>query len=236
MKRLLPYLLLLAAVTAHGQLADTISVKPNSTTRFGVKGGVKSSIYLISEFTIDGKEILEVQNNYKIGYFAAVFMRVNFDSHFIQPEISYNINRCEITFNKNITNAEATVPDYATIYTTVHSAEVPILYGYNFVKKGPYGMSLFVGPKIKYIWRKQSKIGYENFDQGGISEDIRPFNIGGAMGVSVNISRIFFDFRYEQSILNTSRKMNYTFPEDGGNSIILKRRDSVISFSLGFLF
>lgn len=32
--------------------------------------------------------------------FRLLFMRINFDRHFLQPEISYNINRCNITFEK----------------------------------------------------------------------------------------------------------------------------------------
>ena len=33
----------------------------------------------------------DVQNNYKVGYFAALFFRVHMKRHFIQPEIMYNV-------------------------------------------------------------------------------------------------------------------------------------------------
>ena len=33
------------------------------------------------------------------------------------------------------------------------SLEVPIMVGYNLVKKGPYGLSLMVGPKLKYNYK-----------------------------------------------------------------------------------
>ena len=61
---------------------------------FGFKGGFTSSLFLVSQFSVNGVPIDEVQNNYKIGYFGSLFMRINFDRHFLQPEISYNINRC----------------------------------------------------------------------------------------------------------------------------------------------
>ncbi len=67
---------------------------------FGFKGGFTSSLFLVSQFSVNGMPIDEVQNNYKIGYFGSLFMRINFDRHFLQPEISYNINRCNITFEK----------------------------------------------------------------------------------------------------------------------------------------
>lgn len=65
---------------------------------FGIKGGFTSSLFLVSDLILNGTVIDEVQNNYKIGYFGSLFMRINFNRHFLQPELSYTINRCNITF------------------------------------------------------------------------------------------------------------------------------------------
>lgn len=59
-------------------------------------------------------------------------------------------------------------------------------------------MSLFAGPKLRYLWNKKNKITFENFDQQGIHEKLYPFNVSAVIGVSVNISRIF-------SIFDTSK-------------------------------
>ena len=67
---------------------------------FGIKGGFTSSLFLVSDLVLNGTVIDEVQNNYKIGYFGSFFMRINFKRHFLQPELSYTINRCNITFEK----------------------------------------------------------------------------------------------------------------------------------------
>ena len=67
---------------------------------FGIKGGFTSSLFLVSDLVLNGTVINEVQNNYKIGYFGSFFMRINFKRHFLQPEFSYTINRCNITFEK----------------------------------------------------------------------------------------------------------------------------------------
>ena len=74
--------------------------RKETPVNFGFKGGFTSSLFLVSQFSVNGVPIDEVQNNYKIGYFGSLFMRINFDRHFLQPEISYNINRCNITFEK----------------------------------------------------------------------------------------------------------------------------------------
>ena len=70
--------------------------RKETPVNFGFKGGFTSSLFLVSQFSVNGVPIDEVQNNYKIGYFGSLFMRINFDRHFLQPEISYNINRCNI--------------------------------------------------------------------------------------------------------------------------------------------
>ena len=43
---------------------------------FGFKGGFTSSLFLVSQFSVNGVPIDEVQNNYKIGYFGSLFMRI----------------------------------------------------------------------------------------------------------------------------------------------------------------
>ena len=90
---------------------------------------------MVSELKIKDVTIDEVQNNYKIGYFGALFMRINMKKHFIQPEVSYNVSKCEITFDKLGSQHPAIEPDYASVQSVLHSVDFPILYGYNVVKK-----------------------------------------------------------------------------------------------------
>ena len=70
-------------------------------------------------------------------------MRFNIKKHFIQPEASYNVSKGEITFDKLGSQHPAIEPDYASVQSVLHSIDFPVLYGYNVVKKGPYGMSIF---------------------------------------------------------------------------------------------
>ncbi len=213
---------------------------------FGIKAGFTSSLFLISDFSINGTAIEEEQNNYKIGYFASLFMRINFDRHFLQPEVSYNINRCNITFEKPLASDApiGAVASSASITTSIHSIDIPVIYGYNFIKEGPYGLAVFGGPKLRYIWNKKSKTDFENFDQQNIKETLHPFNASFTLGVAVNISRIFFDFRYDIGLHNMSKRISYEVPVNDSadnedvpdNTIRFSRRDNVLSFSVGLFF
>lgn len=227
-----------------------------SSVNFGVKGGFTSSLFLVSNLCIGGVSIDQVENNYKIGYFGSFFVRINFDKHFLQPEISYNVNRCNITFDKPLPAdaAPGSAIQQAGITSSIHSLDIPVIYGYNFIKDGPYGLAVFGGPKIRYIWNKKSELAFRNFDQTDIREKLHPLNLSLTLGVAVTISRIFFDFRYDIGLHNISKRVTYDAtaasslpgselavpgPADGnlsGNDIRLRRRDNVLSFSLGVLF
>lgn len=214
------------------------------TINFGAKGGFTSSLSFISAFNINGTDIDEVQNNYKIGYFASIFMRINFDRHFLQPEISYNINRGNITFEKpqSGNTIAGSIHQEASITSKIHSIDFPILYGYNIIKEGPYSLAIFGGPKIRYIWDKKSEITFDNFDQTNIREKLRPLNLSFTVGTSVTISRIFFDFRYDIGLHNISKHVTCEVPnnsleaETATNEIRFHRTDNVLSFSFGVFF
>lgn len=211
---------------------------------FGIKGGFTSSLFLVSDLMMDGVKIDEVQNNYKIGYFSSLFMRINFGKHFIQPEVSYNVNRCNITFEQ----PENTETSPASITSSIHSIDIPIIYGYNFIKEGPYSLAAFGGPKLRYIWNKKSEVTFENFDRKGIHEELYPLNASFTLGVAVTISSVFFDFRYDIGLHNISKKIAYdntamnndmeiaTGGETPSDEIRFHRRDNVLSFSLGVFF
>lgn len=223
---------------------DTESKRYDHTVNFGMKGGFTSSLFLIPHLTVNNKVIDEVQNNYKIGYFASIFMRINFGRHFLQPEVSYHINRCSILFNKELPEgaSEGSIPEQASITSEIHSIDIPVIYGYNIIKQGPYSLAVFGGPKIRYILNDQSEITFENFDQTNIHEELQPLNVSATLGVAVTISRIFFDFRYDISLHNISKEVTYDIPPssdgstDWGSGLRFHRRDNVLSFSLGVFF
>lgn len=243
MKRALIYILMVAFASTVFAENEGEKLKTSPTQRkvnFGIKAGFNSSMFLVSELKIKDVTIDEVQNNYKIGNFTSLFLRVNMKNHFIQPEITYNVSKCEITFDKLGSEHPDVEPDYASVKSSIHSFDIPVLYGYNIVKEGPYMMSVFVGPKFRYIWESKNDIRFENFDENEIHEHLYPLNMNLVLGIGVNISRIFFDFRYEQGLFNISKSIIYNSGNSGEtdntNNILFRRRESTLSFSFGFMF
>ena len=166
--RLFVILFMLVALPGIAQQRDLKDYVGDKKVNFGVKGGFNSSMMLISHLSVDGHNISNIQNEYKIGYFASLFMRINFDRHFLQPELSYNINQCEIHFSAPKTDDLIATPHQYAISSRISCFELPILYGYNFVKEGPYQMAVFGGPKIRYFWDKHSENQSPTFVQGSL--------------------------------------------------------------------
>ena len=102
LRKILILYLLTVACTAFGKDGNTGNVERPNTKKinFGIKAGFNSTMFMVSELKIKDVTIDEFQNNYKIGYFGSLFMRINMKKHFIQPEVSYNVGKCEIIFDK----------------------------------------------------------------------------------------------------------------------------------------
>lgn len=214
----------------------TRQMKYNKKINFGIKGGFRSTNYIVSNLLIDEKKIEDPQKNYLLGYYASLFARLNFNHRFLQAEISYNIDRAEILLNKGVTvNSNTSVPN---VTSNIQTISFPLMYGFYIVREGPYALSVFLGPKAEYIVK--SNIDYENFEQQNIKEKLHPLNLAIVSGISVSISKVFFDFRYEQETINISKSVNYesqsTESGTGTGNIKFHRRGSSLSFSFGVLF
>lgn len=209
----------------------------NKRVNIGIKGGFRSTTYIVSDFLVDGVRIEDTQKNYKLGYYAALFARFNFKRRFIQTEVSYDIDRAEVVLDKGSLSSN-TQHTTAGVSSNIHSLNFPLMYGYYFVRNGPYTLSAFGGPKLEYLIR--SNIDYNQFEQSGIQEKLHPLNVAVTAGISVSISNVFFDFRYDQELLNISKKITYAKQNaDGTNTtgeIKFHRRGNSLSFSFGILF
>lgn len=238
-------LVLFLVSAAAGSLQAQSNYTPMVTLRrplvnIGVKAGFNSSMFFIDELSIDGKELEGVQNNYKVGYFATVFCRLNLKKHhFIQPEISYNVSMGSVSVSNSLANS-ALLPENALVKTKVTSIDLPILYGYKFIDVHPYGMAFFVGPKVAWSWKQQTENEYSGFYQQAIRETGYPFNYSAVAGLGVNVSNVFFDFRYEIGLHNLTRSIDFdrqaTEAPYNESMIVVRKRRNVMSFSVGVIF
>lgn len=232
---------MLAAIELQAQAVTTPMVTFRQPRfNLGVKAGFNASMFFTDEISINGKELELAQNNYKVGYFAAVFCRFNFKKHhFIQPEFSCNITQGSISVPLTLANSEL-LQENALIKKKITTLDVPVLYGYKFIDVHPYGMAFFIGPKISWVWKQHSSSEFTGFYQQEITEEQYPLQYSGVIGLAVNVSNIFFDFRYEIGLHNSIRSMTYntTTTESPHNEgeIRLQQRKNILSFSVGVIF
>ena len=225
--------------------ASNNKVNPSDKTKkhkvsFGVKGGFNSAMTFTDQLSYGNQELSGIQNNYKVGYLATVFARITLkNKHFFQPEISYDISQGSISIN-NLRENATLLESSALIKTKMVSLGVPLLYGYKFIDAYPYGMSLFFGPKISWTLEDMTSSEFSGFYQKNITEEFHPFNYSIVAGIGVNISNIFFDFRYEAGLNNITKSVFYdkqqTESPYNEHEITLKRRKNILSFSVGVIF
>ncbi|MDN0052524.1 porin family protein [Bacteroides caecigallinarum] len=242
MRHILIYILSVVMIACSSQLyaQDIMRHEKKQRVSIGIKGGFNSTMTFTDEISYGDQDITDIQNNYKVGYIATLFTRINLiKKHFIQPEISYAVSHGSISMS-NLRENATILEDNALIKTKISSLEVPILYGYKFIDSYPYGMSFFLGPKIAWTIKKQSYSEYSGFYQKNIVEHIKPINYSAVLGIGVNISNIFFDFRYEIGCNNITKSVSYdhaSTPEPyNEKEITLKRRKNILSFSVGAIF
>ncbi len=239
------FTILCATIFATETLTAQQSNAPMVTLRqprfsLGIRGGFNSSMFFANDFIIDGQKLENIQNNYKVGYFASFFCRLNMKKHhFLQPEISYNVLQGSISIPYTMPNSEL-IKGSGLIKSRTTVIDIPFLYGYKFVDVHPYGMAFMVGPKIGWVWKAHSKNEYSGFYQEDIRENEKPLRYSAVMGLAVNVSNIFFDFRYEIGLHNVTRDISYnhetTEEAYSQSTMIIKRRLNVMSFSVGVIF
>lgn len=199
----------------------------------GFKVGFHGATYNSTSFGIDGYEYNEriIQSN-KIGYSVSPFIRLTRRRLYIQTEAVMSISRHYFEFKELVPdeNSASGKPEYKL---TTYCMQVPLLFGYNFVKSDPYGMSVFTGPKAKFVFTNYDKQKFSHFNLNQLQEDLEPIVFYWEIGLGVKISRFCFDFVYDIGLNNNARHITSQSPQKIYKS---KRSDNLLSFSVGMIF
>lgn len=234
-------ILLLLFLFSHGisvQAQKFIHIE-DKAFNFGAKVGFNSTFPIINSLRIDDVEAENIRLQYKVGYQASFFCRVNIDRFFIQPDLSWYRTEGDILFslpeeNAGPTTGTTTRSDQLSLRSS--SLEMPVMIGYYLVKKAPYALSMMVGPKLKYNYKQHYATHFSELTNEYIN-DSTPFGIGVATGLGVSIARLFFEFTYEfgiNQIESDFKDSSSQLPVE--RTISLDKRTNMMSFSLGFLF
>lgn len=237
------FLFLFLLLTGEVMQAQSFKEYKSKAFNWGAKVGFNSAFPIIKHFTIDGKEIENINTEYKVGLLGSLFCRVNVDRFFIQPSLEWTTSKSDLFFSypqqesdlNNIgPNQEVQPTEHRRL--EVQSIGMPVLVGYNIIKEGPYGLSLMAGPKIKYNY-KNAYLSYVGNEEHEYTNESTPWNVGIVAGVGVSIWRLFFDFTYEFGINSTDsdfREKNSSLPIS--QEVKIDKHTNMMSFSLGFLF
>lgn len=161
------YLILLILPFCFSANAQKFIKIEDKTFNWGGKVGVNAALPIVKSLTIDNQEMEDIRLQYKVGYQAAVFARVNIDRFYIQPSLAWQYTEGDIRFN--IPQTENSLPDGTNTQMpigknriTYKSAtlEVPVMIGYYLVKEGPYALSMMFGPNIKYNYKTRYSTEY----------------------------------------------------------------------------
>lgn len=228
--------LCIATVTASAQ-----GTEHTKWFDWGIKAGVNAPYIDIRKFEVNGieKETPTVQS--KVGYFFALFSRINLRKHYIQLEASTHYTRSEVITDLSAfcDNISTGVNPNVEIEINRRTIEVPLLYGYNFVKKRPYELALFLGPKIRYTIDRSDDDTKSNNNSIAFHEDAKPITTCIVLGLGTRISNLLLDVRYEFGLDNISKSASYKLNSPTGETsgcMVLNRRMNLMSFSLGLIF
>ena len=230
MRNLIIYLFLLLPLCINAQES-----KKRISLNAGVKVGFQAITYNDPTFEIEGYTYNEntIQSN-KIGYTLAPFLRLSRGRYYIQAEAAFGITRHSFDFTdtrqSSVSDIEPNIPEY-TLKT--YCVQVPILFGYEFIKQEKYGMSFFTGPKTKFVFTAHDEQFFKHFAYDDLEEVLEKKTYYWEFGLGVKIYNVFFDFVYDLGLTNASEfirapKVNKEFKT--------KRKDNILSFSVGMIF
>lgn len=200
---------------------------------YGAKAGFQAIAYNNPVFEIDGYEFdSNTLHSNKIGYTIAPFVRLTRNRVYVQSECVFGIARHSFDFNST-SDEENIIPNEITYNLRTICLQVPIVFGYNIINDKKYVMSLFTGPKTKFVFTSHSKQEFEHFEYYDLEEVLKKRCYYWEIGLGVKIGHVFFDFVYDWGITKASE---YIVSEIESRKFRSDRRDNILSFSVGMIF
>lgn len=201
----------------------------------GLKVGFQAVTYNDPEFAIEGYtfDSNNIQSN-RIGYTLSPFFRISKGRFYLQTEGTFGISHHNFNF-KDLAPMETgnTQNGNVEYELTTYCLQVPILLGYNFVQQGKYGMSIFTGPRTKFIFTPHTKQEFKHFRYDDLEEAIKERTYYWEFGLGVRIHNVFFDFVYDLGLTNVTEHIEAPKIKKRFKA---KRKDNILSFSVGMIF
>ncbi len=195
---------------------------------FGIRGGLTTST-----LTTNLSESFSSDNT--LGYQGGVFLRLNFNKLYVQPELIYNhrSTKLEYEINPVIDGESQRVGVRSDL--KIGTFDIPVLVGFKLFKTKLFNVRIFAGPDISFSTNKDVSYEYTTNDgedfQGEIPDEdkinIDDFNSTTwylQAGAGVDVLFLTLDVRYEKGL------------SDLYNSGDLNFKNNVWLITLGFKF
>jgi len=168
----------------------------------------------------------------KNGYLVSAFFRVNYNKLFLQPEVTWNYHQQNCGFMIPDANNSNTYLSRA-LDINMDALNTNLLLGYSIIKDEPYSFGAYLGASLKWTY----KIRYEINDGHKYSGRSDFFCYAGIVGFSINISKLYFDFRYELNQPDTNLDFsNIPGIPEAYRGVFLEKNENILSFSVGMMF
>lgn len=210
--------------------------EPLPTFTWGIRAGFAASGTYVSKAYFNGQKIEEYTQDTQVGNFIALQCRVNSRRLFLQSGIGIGFNKSTFTLDTDNLTATPILQPSVSVSYELKSLMIPVQFGYHVVNQSPYCLSLFTGPRIRFVSDKYYKASFDDFAPYCLTEDPKNIIMSWTFGMSVQISRTFLDFEYDAGIGNMSNGISDTSGIHPAPNIQLQRRLGTISFSYGLMF
>lgn len=225
-------LLLFIIPLSHAQ-----STNKEKRFNFGIAVSANAPFVHERKMYVDWVEVNKPDDETNVAGSVLVFGRVNFKKHYLQLEAGNSFIRDVVTLDIK----DFGYSSHQTVKTKNFAItfDLPLIYGYNFIKHDKYELSLFGGPKMRYTYHNREKVENPQDINFNIKEDVHPFTACCVVGIGAKISRVMFDFRYEFGITVHNKPGTYSLYENevliSEGTFYAKRSINLLSFSLGVI-
>lgn len=231
------FLIIISLFIALPQVFAKTSETNNKRFNYGVTLSANAPFVHERKTYINNTEVSKPLNETKMAGSISLFGRVNLKRNYLQLEVGTSVIRDvvsldiqEFGYSRNL-NVDS--KNFAL------TLDIPLLYGYNFIKRDKYELSLFVGPKLRYTYLNKEDINNPQNITFNLNEDTNPITACVIIGMGTKISRVLIDFRYEFGITEHNKPGTFSLYEKGvlisEGTFYAKRSINLLSFSLGVI-
>ncbi|MBQ3555188.1 MAG: PorT family protein [Bacteroidales bacterium] len=231
------FLIIISLFIALPQVFAKTSETNNKRFNYGVTLSANAPFVHERKTYINNTEVSKPLNETKMAGSISLFGRVNLKRNYLQLEVGTSVIRDVVSLDiKEFGYSRNLNVDSKNFALTL---DIPLLYGYNFIKRDKYELSLFVGPKLRYTYLNKEDINNPQNITFNLNEDTNPITACVIIGMGTKISRVLIDFRYEFGITEHNKPGTFSLYEKGvlisEGTFYTKRSINLLSFSLGVI-